>query len=167
MFAGPLAFRLGWYDLLMRKVLPVIVVLAMGLWVGGLVALLMAVMTAFGVGREHGVVVAPALFHRFEPYLVGCAIVSAGGIVLWRWRVSCSRAKRVLLALVLGGAVMGTISIAVITPRIDALREAGRSDTIDFKRLHAMSNVTYLLQLALAGVEMIVLPSAIRADGES
>jgi hypothetical protein len=151
----------------MRKVWPVIVVLALGLWVGGLVALLMAVMTAFGAGREYGVVVAPALFHRFEPYLVGCAIVSAGGIVTWRWQVSCSRAKRVLLALVLGGAVMGTISIVAITPRIDALREAGRSDTIDFKRLHAMSNVMYLLQLTLAGAAMVVLPSAIRADGET
>jgi hypothetical protein len=148
----------------MRKVLPAIVSLACALWLGGLVALLMSVTTVFGISREIAVQVAPRLFHRFEPYLLTLVGVAIAATIAWRMLVSCSKAKKLLLALLLSAAVPAVVSIAFITPRIDALREAGQSQTPEFRRIHGVSNVLYLVQLALAAGCVITIPAAVRSE---
>lgn len=148
----------------MRKVLPIMVSLALAVWLGGLVSLLLAVTTLFRADRDAAIDLAPRLFKTFEPVLLASLATALLATLAWRLLVSCSKPRKVLLALLLSAAGPAVISIAFVTPRIDALRLEGRRDTPEFRELHGFSNVLYLAQITLALSAAATLPAAIRAD---
>lgn len=148
----------------MRKLLPVLVTLSLSIWLGGLVSLLLAVTTLFRADRAAAIDLAPRLFNTFEPVLLGTLALAIAATVAWRLLVSCSKSKKLLLALLLAAAGPAVISIAHVTPRIDELRMEGRRDTPEFRKLHGFSNVLYLVQITLATTSAIMLPAAMRGE---
>jgi hypothetical protein len=148
----------------MRKLLPVVVTLSLAIWLGGLASLLLAVTTLFRADRVAAIDLAPRLFNTFEPVLLAALALAIATTVAWRLLVSCSKPKKLLLALLLSAAGPAVISIAHVTPRIDQLRMEGRRDTSEFRKLHGFSNVLYLAQITLATSAAVILPAAIRSE---
>lgn len=148
----------------MRKLLPIVVSLSLAVWLGGLISLLLAVTTLFRADRAAAIDLAPRLFNTFEPVLLAALAVAIVATIAWRLLVSCSKPKKVLLALLLAAAGPAVLSIAQVTPRIDELRIEDRRDTPEFRKLHGFSNVLYLAQITLAFSAAATLPSVIRSE---
>jgi predicted membrane channel-forming protein YqfA (hemolysin III family) len=143
------------------RALPAIVMFAWSLWFGGIVMLFLSVNSLFRTfagDRPTAGLGATGIFQRFEIYQLILAAVAILATVLWRMR-ACSRAKRWLLMLLLAAAVMGVAITALVTPRIEAMRIAGTTQTLDFARLHGVSMLLYLIEtlfLLLAGTMLFI-----------
>ena len=125
--------------------------LSWGLWLGGVVAILLLVQRLFQYDRNTALSAAPQMFLVFEKYqltLAAATVVSVAG----------NRGRRrfvALLPLVLAAAVCATTSALFITPRIEHLRLVGEQRTAAFSTLHGLSMLIYLIEvmvLLAAGV---------------
>jgi hypothetical protein len=131
----------------MRKVWPFLSLFAWALWLGGLLALFLFVVTLFHESHSLAVQTAPRLFHVFEIYqliLAGIALIST--FALRRWGAGF------LFLLATAGAI---VSPTVITPHLTRLQEAGLSKSAEFARLHGDSMMIYsgdALVLVFAGI---------------
>ena len=125
----------------------------LGLWLGGICWLMWGVQSLFAASRPTAIVAAPILFHAFEPYqlLLGAIGVLLAALLWLRQRTGGNASVALLSALALLAAA---ISRGLITPRIDALREAGQSATATFKSLHGISMALYSAQVLLLRVAL-------------
>ena len=141
----------------MRRLAPVIVVFCFALWLGGLSALMLFVQTLFKQDRASAVIVAPQLFHAFEPYALGCALVGFWTTVFWALG---TRSRHVLLVLIFLGVALSLLltSFGFITPNVEQTR-----GTPAFGRWHGASNLTYLVQMFMVVMAGLALPGAIRS----
>lgn len=132
--------------------------LALGLWIGGSVAV--GALTAPAVFRlapsraEAGRIMA-TVFRRFDRVLVGCigvlALTSAL-LIDWFGRLSAWYAiEYVCIGMMSASALY---SILVVTPRLQRLREQGRGSEVEFTRLHRVSELSMQFNLACAAVAL-------------
>src|SRR5688500_3648118 len=108
----------------MRYGLSLIVTLAWGLWLRGLMTVFVTVNHLFTVNRMTAVNAAPDIFIAFER----CQIILAGVALLASaiWRLSTPRKLLTALFFLFALASVGTvISAAVISPKMHAVRRAG------------------------------------------
>jgi hypothetical protein len=125
----------------MRKLWQTVAQFAWGLWLGGLVATFIFVVTLFHEDHDLAVQTAPKLFHVFERYQLILAAVLLGSTILLKktW-------TSLLFLLTAAGAV---VSPLFITPRIAALQQAGQTHTPLFAQLHGLSMLVYTADAAL------------------
>lgn len=118
----PLSGRLEWGA-------AVVAVVALSIWVGGLVAL-----GAFAAPIVFKVVPAPlsgdamgAVFRRFDAVAIGAAVVVSGceALRMWAREGSATPAERVRAALVVGAAALAIYGGVKLSPSIVALHAAG------------------------------------------
>jgi hypothetical protein len=106
------------------------------LWLGGLIALFIFVLTLFHEDHALAVQTAPRLFHVFEYYqlvLAAAAILSA--------IVQRATLPAMLFCLATVGAV---VSPLVITPKIMQMQRLGLTHTQRFGKLHGESMMVYM-----------------------
>ncbi len=150
----------------MTRLLSTLVTIVWALWFGGMVMLLVAVITlfdTFGQDRESFSRAAGTLFRVFERGQLALAAVALLGTFGWRLAGS-ARLKTALFALFAVATLASVASTAVITPKVESLRQERLTTTPEFRRMHGLSSAVYMtgaVALLLAGV---VLPSAIRSD---
>jgi len=135
----------------MKILFKLIAQIAWGLWLGGLIALFMFVLTLFHNNHDLAVQTAPQLFHVFEIYQLVLAPIAVISSLLRR-----QNAMVILFALASIGAVVST---ALITPRITAMNLAGQTHTPEFGKLHGESMMIYMTNAGLvlaAGIVMAV-----------
>lgn len=138
-----------------RTVFSILTAFSLALWVGGLVMLFMAVSSlfqTFAPDRTTAGLGATGIFRRAEVYqlvLAPIAIVSAFLSV----RPGLAKTLAIVL-LVLATMAAGVIAIG-ISPRIDAMRLAGTTDTDSFRRLHGAAMATYLLVATLVSAALV------------
>jgi hypothetical protein len=139
-----------------------LIVLAWGLWFGGLMALFMAVSSVFATlapdRKAAGNITAP-IFHRFEPYQLALAGVLVAAAVA-AWVSARTRARAIVMGAALAAAVLAVVGTTVITPQIERARETGQTQTPEFRRAHGMSMALYSAELACLLVGGLALPGA-------
>ncbi len=132
----------------MRAILRTWVILAWGLWFGGLMAVFVVATAMFRAGHDVGAAANPILFAAFERYqlwIAGAAVIGATGWV-------SSRPSRgpvavwMLLALAGAGAVVNPLWI---TPTIHRLQVEGRTKGAEFRAAHGRSMMIYAGEVAL------------------
>lgn len=141
----------------MRRFLSTIVLLAWGLWFGGLIVLFMAVQTLFNTfPRETAGQGAARIFHAFNLYQLALAAVALAATFAWRV-IGPPRLKTTLFVLFAVATVGACVIVMYFTPRIEMLQHQGMTQTEQFKRLHGYSMLTYVgetVALLVAGVLM-------------
>jgi hypothetical protein len=152
----------------MQRILTTLLVLAWALWLGGLVTLFMAVNSVFATlspdRTAAGSITAP-IFHLFERYqlaLAGIAVLSTVGLRL----LSCSRAKRIVLILLLLAAAVAVGQTSLITWRMDELRISGEGGREAFRTLHGVSMALYFGITLLLAATGLFLPRMVRDDAD-
>ena len=149
----------------MTLTLRVLATFAWGLWLGGMVALVLFVTRLFGTSRQTGLASAPVLFDTFAWYQIALGAVAVLATALW-----CARARSRLLLL---SAALMTLALALALPirsatkEMDLLRESGQSQDPRFQSLHRTSERLYGasgLALILAGIGLAAAPRPRRRD---
>jgi hypothetical protein len=146
----------------MRYVLSTLVALAWALWFGGVAGLFVAVPAVFrATDRATAGQIGSAIFNAFGRYQLAVAAVAL--IAAAALRLTTPGRARTGLFVLLGTAAVGaSVFTGVITPRVDALRAVGRTQTPEFRTLHRASELVVAGQmLALLGAGC-VLPAALR-----
>jgi hypothetical protein len=146
-----------------------VVMLAWAVWFGGMIFLFVALASIFGTpdfDRETAGRFAAGLFPKFERMQLVCAGVALAGTFGW-WLASRGRAKLVLFALFAAATLAAVAEAALVTPRVEALRLAGRRGTPQFERAHQLSSRVYLSGAAVLLAAGLVLPAAVRSDAAS
>lgn len=149
-----------------RHLLPVLIGLLLALWLGGLVHQLLSVMVVFNSGvlpRELAARTAAKLFYVTERVVIGLGIASVLLMVAWRF-FACDALRKATLWLTLVALLIAAGSTAFISSRIDALREAGQTQTPEFRRTHGISNVVYLAQTGTLIAALTTFVLALRRE---
>jgi hypothetical protein len=138
----------------MRKLLHTAAHLLCGLWLGGLIALFIFVITLFHQDHALAVQAAPKMFAVFERYqlaLAGAALLCVIPL------------NRILLTSLIFVAAVGAVASPLfITPRIVDLQLMGQTHTPQFARLHGDSMMIYTADAVLllgAGLILSYKPS--------
>jgi hypothetical protein len=163
----------------MQRLSTILVVLSWGLWVGGLAALFIFVLTLFhgtapatedlpvtaqmAAKRDIAVQAAPQLFLAYQKYHLILAAIALVATVAWRI-VSPSKLVLVNFILLAVAACCGVAVAIWIMGPMQTLREHGLSGSDQFKRLHGQSMMLFTAQAAMLLVSGIVLPLAIASD---
>ena len=147
----------------MRNVLATIVVLAGGLWLGAMVITVISLSVFFMTDRGLAVQFGPKIIHIFEMYQALVGGVTLVAMVGWRMYY-CVPLKRWMTRLLIVAALAATFSTAVVTPRIDALWNAGESRSPEFWKWHGISQTVYLTEFLCLTAAMLLAPWAIRSD---
>lgn len=143
-----------------------VLLFAWGIWIGGLLGLLVAVSTIFRTldpdRHAAGNIAAPVFGATERPMLVvaAMALLSCLGLVVAKRTFSRS-ATLLLIAL---AALIGVVEVAAISPRIDAMRLNKETDTPAFRSLHGASMGLYAVMVGTLGGAGMFLPRAIRQE---
>lgn len=144
------------YDVGMNRVLTYVVTYTLGLWAGGLVALILFVSTLFTWARAVATDAAPVMFGVFEKYQIGLAVVTLLTLVPWRW-AGRSRPKTFALSAVMLATILAFVQISHITPTLNRTRNI---DVPKFQSYHSLSTKNYS---AIAFLVLISLGCTITA----
>lgn len=146
-----------------------LVALAWALWLGGLIALFLAVQAifhrSFPGDRHLAGTAAAGIFHVFEKYQLGLAAAALLFTFLWRLQKGAPRLKTLLFMLFGVVTVLAVVETLAIAPKIDALRLEGMTSGDDFKRLHGISMMVYAGEALLLLAGAFILPILLRRDG--
>ena len=133
------------------------------LWFGAMMFLLAGVTRLFAEFPKQtsdvAVQAAPCLFATFEKYQLVLALIALVAAFGW-YLATRARLVMILFILLALAAAGGAISTNFISAKMHALREAGRSGSPEFMRLHGRSMIVYTCQAALLLVAVIMLPFA-------
>jgi uncharacterized membrane protein len=154
---------------LLRALLPVLIGLLLALWLGGLVHQLLSVMVIFNSGvlpREQAAPTAAKLFYVTERVVIGLGVASVLLTIAWRL-FACDGFRKATLWLTLAALLIAAGSTVFISSRIDAMREAGQTQTPEFKRAHGLSNVVYLTQTATLLAALSTFVIALRREQDA
>lgn len=152
----------------MNRVLSILVTLAWGAWVGGLVGLFVAVTSlsrTFHVDRVTFGTAASGVFASFERLQL---VVAAAALVLtflWRLRGGAAGPKTALFAVLALGATAAVVETIYVAPKIDQLRVAGTTRSAEFKKLHGTSMLLYTGTTGLLAIGGIFLTLAVAREG--
>jgi hypothetical protein len=143
----------------MRTLLRTVATVSWGLWFGGMIALLIFVIRLFAASRDTGLVGAPVLFRSFAIYqlIVGAVALAAMVALTYQSRSKLLTVATTLIAL----SFIAAIPIWSVTGRLDRMRQAGQSQSDEFKHLHHLSEVAYAgsaISLLLAGLLVTIEP---------
>ncbi len=112
-----------------------------------------------------GLMVAPVLFQQLERSQAGTVAGALFGITAWiglgcglfllatRWYRNAFRFDAALILIVIM-LLLTAVGEFVLAPLIAGLRESGAVDTPDFRRLHGLSSVLYLVN-CLIGLVLV------------
>lgn len=148
-------------------VVRVVTLLALCLWLGGLVMLFIAVSTIFNhfaPDRAAAGQVAAAIFNRVEPVqLVLAGVLVAASLFVW-WRTK-HFLRGLFAGFVLLAAVLAVAGHFGVSARLEDLREAGMTTSPEFRRLHGISMLLYVSQTAslFIGAVCVALASGANA----
>jgi glucan phosphoethanolaminetransferase (alkaline phosphatase superfamily) len=151
-----------------RFTLNVLLILSWALWLGGLVGVLLSVTSIFGAldpDRRSAGVIAAQVFHKWQAVMIvaaAIALISSAGLSMMRKSVVGAAS---LLVLLLAATVAGA-EVWVITPRIDRMREAGETQTVEFKQAHGMSMGLYSAMAGLLLVQGLLVPGLLGRRNE-
>jgi hypothetical protein len=148
----------------------ILLVLAWGLWCGGIVMVFIAVTSIFSTfapDRTVAGTAAAGVFRRFETYqLVLAAVAVVSAALLWRKSDRPGAGARAgLLALLVLAGVLALASTFAVSRRIHALRIQGLTQTDEFRRLHGISMAVYATEAVVLLVAGVMLPRAIAVGG--
>lgn len=147
----------------MRYGLSLVVALAWGLWLGGLMTLFLTVSQLFKVDRPLAVNAAPQMFLVFERYQIALATVAL--IASATWRLTTPRAMLTALFFLLAVASIGpVISSTLISPKMHRLRQLGQSSGPEFRMLHGQSMMVYTSEAGLLLIAGFVLVAGLRGQ---
>lgn len=142
---------------------PTLASIAIALWLGSLVHLMLSVATLFStfpkLQSPVAIEGAPALFHVSERYHLILAGIALLTVLIWQMLAKL-KVTAWIGGLLLLAAVLATMQLAIVSPRMDAARAAEERATFD--RLHRVSNVQYVSQTVLVFTAALLLPLAIR-----
>lgn len=148
---------------MLQAILKRVLVLSWAVWLGGLVGVFLAVTTVFATlapDRSGAGAIAAPIFGRFERLMIllaAASLVSALGLAV----AERTRARAWALGGIMLACVLTLASVAVVTPRIDAMRREGKGGTPEFRRLHGVSMGLYTGTAGVLGVVGLVLPAAL------
>jgi hypothetical protein len=158
------------YTSCMNRAFQILVTLAWGLWFGGLVMLFISVTSLFHTfadQRDVAATAASGLFHSFDSYRLIVAAAALVATFVWRVAGGASRLKTAVFTLFALAVIAATCSAVLITPKIERLAAAGRTNSPDFRRLHGASMGVYLVEtLFVAGAGML-LPWGTQANRDT
>jgi len=143
----------------MRYFASFVVTLAWGLWLGGMVALVLFVQTLFARNRTIALDAAPMLFVSFERMQLILAAAAVVGTFCW-WLLTRRRGVMVLFTLFAIAAATAALSTTLNTSPMELLRAQGMRESPEFKALHRRSTSMYMVNLVLLVAAGAVLPSA-------
>jgi glucan phosphoethanolaminetransferase (alkaline phosphatase superfamily) len=138
----------------MKRVLMTVALLAWGLWLGGMIAVIVLVIALFSQDRAVALAAAPRMFHVFEVYQLFLAAAALAAALLWR--------RKVLATLFALAAVGALASHLAITPRMDALQQLHQTETPEFAQLHGIATTVYMVDAALLLAAGLILPRSIK-----
>jgi hypothetical protein len=150
----------------MRYLLSLILTAAWALWFGATIATFVFAIHLFRV--HPGEVASQAnsamfvVFGEYELVLAAVAILAAGMMLVSR---PTKPLVVLLAALVFSGAVAMTAGMG-LTPRMEILREQGKSHSDEFKRLHGRSMMAMTAQSVLLLLCLPLIQSATSMRGE-
>lgn len=144
----------------MNRFLTYVVTLTLGLWMGGLVALILFVSSLFVKARSIAVDAAPVLFHVFERYQLGLAAVGLFSLVIWRW-TGRSKFKTLALAGVMVATILAVVQIGYITPHVEQYRNTDRPM---FDRFHHLASTNYTVLAVFVFIALILALTAARRE---
>jgi hypothetical protein len=165
---------------IMRRLLSALVLLAWGLWLGGLMTLVLAVATLFqnpdlqgraplsaGAPGPGGILAGSAaagVFHVFERYQLGLAAAALLFTCLWRLMGGAPRLKTTLFALFALCALSAAGLTLHVTPQIEQHRLQGTVTGAEFDRLHHTATAMYEGQAIVLLLGGFLLPSILARD---
>ncbi|MDB5326781.1 MAG: hypothetical protein JWM57_2350 [Phycisphaerales bacterium] len=144
----------------MNRMFAYLVTITLGLWLGGLVALILFVSTLFIKARAAAIDAAPVLFHAFERYQLILAAVALLTLVIWRW-VGRSKTKTWSLAATLIATGLAAVQIGYITPKIEAARNV---DHATFDKFHHLASTNYTVLSVFVLIALILAITATRRE---
>ena len=145
----------------MRYGLSLATLLAWALWFGGAITLFILVTHLFSVERAVAVQAAPRMFVHFARYQLLLAAIALVASAVWR----LTEPRGILTAIfsLFALCAVSTVLIAaVITPRMEDLRERGETKTPQYAQLHGQAGIAYTAEAALLLIVGILLPSALQ-----
>lgn len=146
-----------------RPLWPILASICLALWLGSLAHTLLSVATLFKAYpkavSDVAVKGAPAIFAATERYHMFLAAASLATVVMWR-RTGCSPARRWITRFLYAATALAIVQLAIISPKMEALRAAGESGNPQFGQLHGVSSVQYLMQTACLLIAVGLLPKA-------
>lgn len=148
--------------------MPTLLTLIWSLWLGGLIALFIAVTSLFDTfADDHHLagIAASGIFGRFNRYqLVLAALALIGSFA---WRVGSGKSSVTVLFTCFALASFAAIMIAgIITPRLESLRLENQTHTPEFTRLHGIAMLIYLAEVVFLFIGGLILPSLIRGTSQ-
>ena len=148
----------------MNRALQIIVVIALSLWLGGLVALFLFVSALFRNDRTVALSAAPILFKVFSNYQIIVGLIAINALIFWRARVRSKSIGAIAILVIASLATAGFVAIKVI-PEMEVIRLSGQSGTSPrFKMLHGVSMILYVVQMIALLLAAMLLPAAVRSD---
>ncbi len=143
----------------MRYGLLLVVMLAWAMWLGGLMAMFLLVSHLFSADRSIAIVAAPRMFLAFERYQIILAAIALIAATAWRLREPRALLTGLFFAFAVA-SIGAVISAAIITPRVEQLRQIGQTSSPEFRTLHGRSMIVYTTDTATLLVAGILLASA-------
>lgn len=142
-------------------------VMAWALWFGGLVTLFLSVSTVFKVldpdRQAAGKITAP-IFNLFERNVAVPVALVALISALYLYIRRKTRARLISLALLILACAVSTGSTLLVSTKIETLRQAGQTQTQEFRTLHGLSMGLYSSVTLLLALAALPLPSLMRRD---
>jgi hypothetical protein len=149
-----------------RYGLSLALLLAWGLWFGALMALFVFVQVLFKMDRSVAVKAAPRMFVTFETFQLALAAICLIATAMWRLRSPRTILTAVFVLLCVA-SVAAIIPPIAITPKMEALRLAGESNSPQFRSLHGRTMIFYMTEAISLLVVGLMLPTVLgRASSE-
>jgi hypothetical protein len=143
----------------MRYVIASLAALAWGLWLGGLVAMFIFVMTLFRADRAIAIEAAPRMFAAFHSYELILGPIALAVTALW---LAVEKHRGVIwLLLAFATAMVGSFITGSLITRMNAVRLSQGSNSPEFKRLHRQAEGIYQGQTMVLLGAGLLLPGAI------
>jgi hypothetical protein len=153
----------------MQRLLCILVAIAWGLWLGGLIAVFLAVVSLFRFtfpdNTHMAGTAAAGIFHLFERYQLGLAAASLLLTFCWRMMAGSKGLKTTLFALFAAATVLSVAETAYLAPKIDDLRQQGLTESDQFKALHGKSMMVYTGESVILLIGAFVLIPAVHSEG--
>ena len=152
----------------MRYFLSILVAIAWALWFGGLITLFLVVTQLSKIFIDRRDIFGQAgsgtfiMFERYQLVVGALALISAFALRL----VSPAVVRTAFFSVLILAAVGAVVSPMWITPKIEALRQAGETSSPQFKKLHGVSMMVYSADALILLVAGTLLPAAINKESE-
>ena len=138
---------------MIRTLVSLIQTFTLALWLGGLVWLFVSVTRLFKLDHDIAIRIAPAFFDAFNRYQLLLATLACATSISALLMEGRQRSRTFTCACAFS-ALLLAVAIAIITHRMEAIRQIGESGGADFKRLHGLSMVFYLATTVLVAIAL-------------